>query len=75
MYQYALRITPDEVFDASIVHDILATKHRFIYRLLGTYAPSGKIIYTLNPLEHDLNVETVFRGSACTISVEKSTET
>ena len=47
VYQYALRITPNEIFDASLVHEILATKHRFIYKIMGTYAPSGQVIYTM----------------------------
>ena len=41
VYQYALRILPDEIFDASRVNDILKTKHRYIYKLMGSYAASG----------------------------------
>ena len=75
VYQYALRILPNEIFDASLVHEILATKHRFIYKILGNYAPSGQVIYTMNQISEDVNVETTYKGQACQIIVEKSTET
>ena len=74
VYQYALRIIPDEIFDASRVHDILRTKHRFIYKIMGTYAPSGQMIFTMQPIEEDVNVETVYQGQPCTIIIEKSTK-
>lgn len=75
VYQYALIILPNEIFDASLVHEILATKHRFIYKILGNYAPSGQVIYTMNQISEDVNVETTYKGQACQIIVEKSTET
>ena len=75
VYQYALRILPDEIFDASRVNDILKTKHRYIYKLMGTYAPSGQMIFTMSPIEEDVNIETTYLGQPCQIMIEKSTET
>jgi hypothetical protein len=75
VYQYALRILPDDIFDASVVHDILATKHRRIYRILGSYAPSGQMIFTMNQISEDVHEETTFKGHDCQIIIEKNTET
>ena len=66
---------PDEIFEASIVHEILATKHRHIYRMLGSYAPSGRMIFTMQPIEESVNVETTYKGKPCQIIIDKSTET
>ncbi len=75
MYQYALSVLPDEMFDASIVHEILATKHRYIYRILGSYAPSGRMIFTMREIENSIDVETSYKGKPCRIIIDKSTET
>ena len=47
VYQYALVVRPDEVFEASLVHEILRTKNRYLFKILGAYVPSGRMIFTL----------------------------
>ena len=41
VYQYAMTVTPDEIVDASIIHEILGLKNRRLFKLLGAYVPSG----------------------------------
>ena len=51
VYQYALQVRPDEVFEAALVHDILKAKNRHLFKILGAYVPSGRLIFTLQPME------------------------
>ena len=60
MYQYALTVSPDEIVDASIIHEILGQKNRRLFKLLGAYVPSGQSIYVLAPIEEDVTIETSF---------------
>jgi hypothetical protein len=75
VYGYALTVLPDEIFEASVVHDILKIKHRHLFRVLGTYAPSGRMIFTIAPIAETVQLETAYKGKPCTIIIEKSTET
>ena len=75
VYQYALRILPDDIFEAAIVHKILAIKHRHMFKLLGAYIPSGKMIFTMQPIEETVEIPTTHNGSEIQIIIEKSTET
>ena len=43
--------------------------------MLGAYIPSGRMIFTMAPIQEDVQVETVFKGKPCLIIIEKSTET
>ena len=43
--------------------------------MLGAYIPSGRMIFTMAPIQEDVQVETVFKGKPCQIIIEKSTET
>ena len=75
VYQYALVVRPDEVFEASLVHDILRTKNRYLFKILGAYVPSGRMIFTIQPITDDIQIETTFKGEPCQIQIEKGTET
>lgn len=75
VYQYALSVSPDEIFEAAIVHDIMQQKNRRLFRLLGSYVPSGQMIFTLQPLEDTVTVETSYKNQPCVITIDKSTET
>lgn len=74
-YQYALSVTPNEIFESAIVHDIMITKNRRLFKLLGSFVPSGQMIFTLEPIAEDVVVETSFKNRACVIQIEKNTET
>lgn len=71
VYQYALKVLPDEVFEASLVHDILKSKNRHLFKLLGAYVPSGRMIFTLQQIEgdNDIVIETTFKGKPCKIQI------
>jgi len=43
--------------------------------MLGSYAPSGRMIFTMQPIEESVNVETTYKGKPCQIIIDKSTET
>lgn len=75
VYQYALTVRPDEVFEASIVHEILGQKNRHLFKILGAYVPSGRMIFTMAPITETVTIETTFKGKPCEIIIEKSTET
>jgi len=75
VYQYALTVQPAEVFDAAIVHDILAMKNRQLFKMLGAYVPSGRTIYTMAEIEETINIETSYKGKPCEIIIDKGTET
>jgi len=75
VYQYALTVRPDEIFEASQVHEILAQKNRHMFKMLGAYIPSGRMIFTMQPIEETVTVETTFKGKDCQIIIEKNTET
>ena len=76
MYQYALQVRPDEVFEAALVHDILKAKNRHLFKILGAYVPSGRLIFTLQPIgSDDVTIETTFKGKPCQIQIQKSSET
>jgi len=62
VYQYPLTVTPDEIFEACQVHDILAQKHRHMSKILGAYFPSGQMIFTMNPIAETVIVETSYKG-------------
>ena len=36
-----MTVSPDEIFEAAIVHDVLTKKNRQMYKTLGPYVPSG----------------------------------
>ena len=67
VFQYALTVQPAEVFDAAIVHDILAMKNRQLFKMLGAYVPSGRTIYTMAEIEETINLETSYKGKPCDI--------
>ena len=75
VFQYALRVIPDEVFDAALVHEILEKKNRHLFKLLGAYVPSGRMIFTMAQIEEDVSIETTYKSKPCQIVIEKSTET
>lgn len=70
-----MRVLPDDVFDATLVHEILSKKNRYLFKILGAYVPSGRMIFTLSAIEDDVSIETHYKGKPCQIIVEKSTET
>ena len=47
VYQYALTVRPDEIFEASLVHECLGQKNRHLFKMLGAYIPSGRMIFTM----------------------------
>ena len=74
VYQYALTVTPDDIFDASVVHRILMKKMRRLYKCIGAYAASGKMIFTLNPLEETFHEDSSYDNKPIAITIDKSTE-
>ena len=74
VYQYALTVTPDDIFEASVVHRILMKKFRRLYKILGAYVPSGKMIFTLAPIEDTFHEESTYEGKPIAINIDKSTE-
>ena len=75
VFQYALTVQPAEVFDAAVVHDILAMKNRQLFKMLGAYVPSGRTIYTMAEIEETINIETSYKGKPCEIIIDKGSET
>lgn len=75
VFQYALRVIPDDVFDAALVHEIMEKKNRYLYKILGAYVPSGRMIFTMGAIEEDVSIETTYKNKPCQIIIEKSTET
>jgi hypothetical protein len=75
VYQYAMTVSPDEIVDASVIHEILGLKNRRLFKLLGAYVPSGQSIYVLAPIEEDVTIETSFQDRPCVINISKNTET
>ena len=75
VFQYALTIRPDDMFDSAIVHEILAQKNRHLFKILGAYMPSGQMIFTMAPIAETLSIETTFKNKPCQIVIEKSSET
>jgi len=67
VYQYAMTVSPDEIVDASVIHEILGLKNRRL--------PSGQSIYVLAPIEEDVTIETSFQDRPCVINISKNTET
>ena len=70
MFQYVVRITPDEFCEADKARAIFRTKARAIEAAIGTNFFSGNNIYTLNEIAEDVSFDTNFRGTACQISIE-----
>lgn len=62
VYQYDLRLIPDEIFDPFVVNDIFEKKNRHYYRMLGSYVPSGRLMFTLSPIAETITDETVYKG-------------
>ena len=71
VYQYVLDITPDEMWEAHRVHDIIRTKKTSLEKALGAYVVSGKTIYTLCELEDSLVFKTIFKGDQAMIKIDK----
>ena len=75
VYQYPLTVLPEDIFDALVVHEILAKKSRFLYRCLGPHIPSGKMLFTLKPIDSELEIpQTQYKGKDCQIIIDKSGE-
>ena len=53
---------PDDVFDAALVHQILDKKNRYLFKILGAYVPSGRMIFTLSEVPEDVSIETTYKG-------------
>ena len=62
MHQYALEVTPSEMWEAHRVHEIIKTKKTALEKALGFYVVSGKTIYTLIELEESLIFKTTYKG-------------
>lgn len=76
VFQYALTVIPDEVFEAALVHECLNLKSNRLVRLLGgPFVPSGKMIFTMEPIKETVTVETSFKGQRCEIIIDKASET
>lgn len=55
-------MTPNEIFESALVHDIMLQKNRRLFKLLGAFVPSGQMIFTLNQIEEDIEVETSYNN-------------
>ena len=75
VYQYVLDITPDEMWEAHRVHDIIRTKKTSLEKALGAHVVSGKTIYTLNEIEDSLAFKTTFKGDQAVIKIDKDSGT
>ena len=73
VYQYALRIKPDEFWEAHHVHEVVRTKRNDLERALGTYCVSGQSVYVLSELEDSFMFKTKYRGQQASIHIEKET--
>jgi len=70
VYQYVIRITPEEFNESDKTRAIVRTKYKVMNDILGTHFFSGNNIYMLNPLEEDVTIETSFRGAEATILID-----
>lgn len=76
IYQYPISIEPDDIFEASNTNEIFQKNNRRMYRLFGPYAPSGKILYTMQPIKDEIEpIEIEHKGRQCVISIDISAET
>ena len=75
VYQYPLTVLPEDIFDALIVHEIISKKSRFLYRCLGPHIVSGKMMFTMRPIDSELEIpQTQYKGKDCQIIIDKSGE-
>jgi hypothetical protein len=63
-----------EMFDASLIQQIVRFKRTTIEKALGLNVVSGESIYVLTELEEDVKFEAGFRGGKYTILIDKSTQ-
>ena len=75
VHQYAIAVDPDDFYENDKNISIIMAKSTVLQRTIGSFAVSGKSIYTLNEIDESISFKTHFRGMNYTINIDKETGT
>lgn len=73
VFCYRIEIDPMPFFDASLYHQVLRFKSRYLETLLGLYVCSGQNIYVLNELDESLKFSVVYKQQQLEVTIDVST--
>jgi len=67
-------VDPDDFFENDKFLNIIMSKNNNLKRTVGSFAVSGKSIYTLTEIDESLMFKTFYRGTNFSIRIDKTTE-
>ena len=66
-------VDPDDFFENDKFLNIIMSKNNQLQRVVGSFAVSGKSIYTLNEIDESISFSTFYRGTTYAIKIDKTT--